>query len=63
MVLGGVHGNEPGGWLAADEVATWQPAAGFTTYGGANGFTKAERRSSQGWLLSASRPRPSCRDA
>ncbi len=28
MVLGGVHGNEPGGWLAADEVATWQPAIG-----------------------------------
>jgi hypothetical protein len=28
MVLGGVHGNEPGGWLAADEVATWLPTAG-----------------------------------
>lgn len=28
MVLGGVHGNEPGGWLAADEVGTWRPAAG-----------------------------------
>lgn len=28
VVLGGVHGNEPGGWLAADEVATWEPAAG-----------------------------------
>lgn len=28
MVLGGVHGNEPGGWLAADEIATWEPAAG-----------------------------------
>ncbi len=28
MVLGGVHGNEPGGWLAADEVATWAPAIG-----------------------------------
>ena len=28
MVLGGVHGNEPGGWLAGDEVATWEPAAG-----------------------------------
>lgn len=28
MILGGVHGNEPGGWLAADEVATWEPAAG-----------------------------------
>lgn len=28
MVLGGVHGNEPGGWLAADQVATWEPAAG-----------------------------------
>ncbi|MGE0600173.1 MAG: succinylglutamate desuccinylase/aspartoacylase family protein [Dehalococcoidia bacterium] len=28
MVLGGVHGNEPGGWLAADEVATWAPAKG-----------------------------------
>ena len=28
MILGGVHGNEPGGWLAADEVATWTPAIG-----------------------------------
>lgn len=28
IVLGGVHGNEPGGWLAADELAKWQPAAG-----------------------------------
>jgi hypothetical protein len=28
MVLGGVHGNEPGGWLAADEVSTWEPKAG-----------------------------------
>ena len=28
MVLGGVHGNEPGGWLAGDEVAKWEPAAG-----------------------------------
>lgn len=28
MFLGGVHGNEPGGWLAAEEVATWTPAAG-----------------------------------
>jgi hypothetical protein len=28
MVLGGVHGNEPGGWGAAEEVANWEPAAG-----------------------------------
>jgi hypothetical protein len=28
MVLGGVHGNEPGGWRAADDIATWAPAAG-----------------------------------
>ncbi len=28
MVLGGVHGNEPGGWLAAEEIATWTPLAG-----------------------------------
>lgn len=28
FVLGGVHGNEPGGWLAADEVAAWEPARG-----------------------------------
>jgi hypothetical protein len=28
MVLGGVHGNEPGGRIAAEEVATWRPAAG-----------------------------------
>lgn len=28
FVLGGVHGNEPGGWLAADEIAAWEPARG-----------------------------------
>ncbi len=28
VVLGGVHGNEPGGWFAADQIATWIPAAG-----------------------------------
>ncbi|MGE0227909.1 MAG: succinylglutamate desuccinylase/aspartoacylase family protein [Dehalococcoidia bacterium] len=28
MFLGGVHGNEPGGWLAAEELASWQPSAG-----------------------------------
>ena len=28
MVLGGVHGNEPGGWLAAEAIAEWQPRAG-----------------------------------
>jgi Succinylglutamate desuccinylase / Aspartoacylase family len=28
VVLGGVHGNEPGAWLAADQVAAWEPAAG-----------------------------------
>lgn len=29
MVLGGVHGNEPGGWLAADELLdTLRPSAG-----------------------------------
>lgn len=28
MVLGGVHGNEPGGWLAAEEIASWAPLAG-----------------------------------
>ena len=28
MVLGGVHGNEPGGWIAAEEVSTWLPGAG-----------------------------------
>ncbi|MCC6236953.1 MAG: succinylglutamate desuccinylase/aspartoacylase family protein [Dehalococcoidia bacterium] len=28
LVLGGVHGNEPGGWLAAESVADWEPAAG-----------------------------------
>lgn len=28
MVLGGVHGNEPGGWLAVDEIAGWRPATG-----------------------------------
>jgi hypothetical protein len=25
VVLGGVHGNEPGGWLAADQVAAFEP--------------------------------------
>ena len=28
MVLGGVHGNEPGGWLAAEEIAGWEPSTG-----------------------------------
>jgi predicted deacylase len=28
MVLGGVHGNEPGGWFAAETVADWVPASG-----------------------------------
>jgi hypothetical protein len=28
MILGGVHGNEPGGWFAADDIETWEPAVG-----------------------------------
>ena len=28
MVLGGVHGNEPAGWYAADQIAGWTPEAG-----------------------------------
>jgi hypothetical protein len=28
VVLGGTHGNEPGGWLAAEQVASWEPATG-----------------------------------
>ncbi len=28
MILGGVHGNEPGGWEAAEAVAEWEVAAG-----------------------------------
>ena len=28
MILGGVHGNEPGGWLAAEELLSWEPAFG-----------------------------------
>jgi hypothetical protein len=28
MILGGVHGNEPGGYFAADDIATWEPAVG-----------------------------------
>lgn len=28
MVLGGVHGNEPGGWMAAENIAEWQPERG-----------------------------------
>lgn len=29
MVLGGVHGNEPGSWAAADEIADWTPDRGL----------------------------------
>jgi predicted deacylase len=29
MVLGGVHGNEPGGWAAAEEIAAWIPDRGL----------------------------------
>lgn len=29
LILGGVHGNEPGGWLAAEQIAArWAPEAG-----------------------------------
>lgn len=28
LVLGGVHGNEPGSWLAADDIAEWESARG-----------------------------------
>ena len=28
LVLGGVHGNEPGGWAAATEIANWTVGAG-----------------------------------
>jgi len=28
MVLGGVHGNEPGGWLAAEAIANWEVRSG-----------------------------------
>jgi hypothetical protein len=28
LVLGGVHGNEPGGWTAAEAIAEWQPRTG-----------------------------------
>lgn len=28
LVLGGVHGNEPGGWLAAEQVTGWTPLTG-----------------------------------
>ncbi|TAJ19620.1 MAG: hypothetical protein EPO65_06315 [Dehalococcoidia bacterium] len=28
LVLGGVHGNEPGGWQAAEAIANWTPVAG-----------------------------------
>ncbi|MGH2608450.1 MAG: hypothetical protein ACRDHF_05115, partial [Tepidiformaceae bacterium] len=28
LVLGGVHGNEPGGWGAAEGIAAWEPARG-----------------------------------
>jgi hypothetical protein len=28
LVLGGVHGNEPGGWSAAESIVAWEPLAG-----------------------------------
>jgi hypothetical protein len=28
LILGGVHGNEPGGWQAAEDIADWQPRTG-----------------------------------
>lgn len=28
LVLGGVHGNEPGGWMAAEQIADWVPLVG-----------------------------------
>jgi hypothetical protein len=28
VVLGGVHGNEPGGWMAAVQTARWKPSRG-----------------------------------
>ena len=28
LVLGGVHGNEPGGWMAAETILDWEPSAG-----------------------------------
>ncbi|RLT43634.1 MAG: hypothetical protein DWI58_03435 [Chloroflexi bacterium] len=28
LVLGGVHGNEPGGWLAAEQIREWVPLLG-----------------------------------
>ncbi|GMU40748.1 MAG: hypothetical protein AMXMBFR23_16140 [Chloroflexota bacterium] len=28
MVLGGVHGNEPGGWMAAESIAEWEVQQG-----------------------------------
>lgn len=28
FVLGGVHGDEPGAWAAADEIAAWEPRIG-----------------------------------
>lgn len=31
MVLGGVHGNEPGSWGATDEIAGWMPDRGILT--------------------------------
>ncbi len=28
LVLGGVHGNEPGSWLGAEQMTAWEPARG-----------------------------------
>lgn len=30
MILGGVHGNEPGSWAAAEVIADWMPDRGVT---------------------------------
>ena len=29
MILGGVHGNEPGGWMAAESIAGWEVQRGM----------------------------------
>ena len=28
MIVGGVHGNEPGGWQAAEQIASWELSRG-----------------------------------
>jgi hypothetical protein len=45
VILGGVHGNEPGGWFAADDISTWDPVAGAVAV-----LPRANRKAISGFL-------------